>query len=104
MTSRDLISIHDLSRDEVLEILEPVCSALQAAHDLGIVHRDLKASNIFIANVNGKRVTIPSYQVRKGDIVELRTKSRELIIVDNSPVSIDSANQASRRPSPTARQ
>jgi serine/threonine-protein kinase len=41
---------------EVLEILEPVCSALQAAHDLGIVHRDLKASNIFIANVNGKRV------------------------------------------------
>ena len=40
---------------EVLEILEPVCSALQAAHDLGIVHRDLKASNIFIANQDGKR-------------------------------------------------
>jgi serine/threonine-protein kinase len=40
----------------VLEILEPVCSALQAAHDLGIVHRDLKASNIFIAKLNGQRV------------------------------------------------
>jgi eukaryotic-like serine/threonine-protein kinase len=33
---------------EVLEILEPVCSALQVAHEQGIVHRDLKASNIFV--------------------------------------------------------
>jgi len=41
---------------EVLEILEPVCSALQAAHEQGIVHRDLKASNILIMNQAGKRV------------------------------------------------
>jgi serine/threonine-protein kinase len=39
-----------------MEIFEPVCSALQAAHEMGIVHRDLKASNIFIGNVGGARV------------------------------------------------
>jgi serine/threonine protein kinase len=41
---------------EVLEILEPVCSALEAAHAQGIVHRDLKASNIHIATHGDKRV------------------------------------------------
>jgi small subunit ribosomal protein S4 len=32
-------------------------------------------------NVNGRRVTIPSYRVRKGDVIELRAKTREFIIV-----------------------
>ena len=40
---------------EVLEILEPVCSALQVAHEQGIVHRDLKASNIFVKTSGGTR-------------------------------------------------
>ncbi|MGB1548269.1 MAG: 30S ribosomal protein S4 [Alphaproteobacteria bacterium] len=31
--------------------------------------------------VNGKRVTIPSYQVKEGDVVEVREKSRELALV-----------------------
>ena len=31
--------------------------------------------------VNGKRVDIPSYRVRKGDVVELKDKSREMITV-----------------------
>jgi small subunit ribosomal protein S4 len=32
-------------------------------------------------NVNGKRVNIPSYRVRKGDVVSLRPKSRSMIVV-----------------------
>ena len=32
-------------------------------------------------NVNGRRVTIPSYRVRKGDVIELRTKARDFTVV-----------------------
>ena len=32
-------------------------------------------------NVNGKRVTVPSYRVRKGDVVEIRQKSKEMIVL-----------------------
>jgi len=32
-------------------------------------------------NVNGKRVTIPSYRLRKGDVVSLREKARQMIVV-----------------------
>ena len=32
-------------------------------------------------NVNGKRVDIPSYRVRKGDVIRLREKSRQMLVV-----------------------
>jgi serine/threonine protein kinase len=34
---------------DVLEIVAPTCAALAAAHAQNIVHRDLKASNVFLA-------------------------------------------------------
>jgi small subunit ribosomal protein S4 len=38
-------------------------------------------------NVNGRRVTIPSYRVRKGDVIELRTRARDLSVIQwNSDV------------------
>jgi len=40
-------------------------------------------------NVNGRRVTIPSYQVRKGDEVEVREKSRSMIVVRHNIDTID---------------
>jgi small subunit ribosomal protein S4 len=32
-------------------------------------------------NVNGRRVTIPSYRVREGDVIEVREKSRQMVLV-----------------------
>jgi small subunit ribosomal protein S4 len=34
--------------------------------------------------VNGRRVDVPSYRVRKGDVVTLRERSKELIVVQHA--------------------
>jgi small subunit ribosomal protein S4 len=39
--------------------------------------------------VNGKRVTIPSYSLRKGDIVSLRDKARAMIVVRHNLDTLD---------------
>jgi serine/threonine-protein kinase len=41
---------------EMLEIIIPVCSALDAAHSAGVVHRDLKANNVNVAVKEGRCV------------------------------------------------
>ena len=32
-------------------------------------------------SVNGKRVTIPSYRVRKGEVISIRDKTREMVVI-----------------------
>jgi len=39
--------------------------------------------------VNGKRVTIPSYRLRKGDVVSLKDKSREMIVIRHNQDTLD---------------
>lgn len=39
--------------------------------------------------VNGGRVTIPSYRLKEGDVVEIREKSRELALVLDAMESVD---------------
>src|SRR5919106_7031371 len=39
--------------------------------------------------VNGKRVTIPSYRVKKGDVVSLKEKSRTMIVIRHNMDTLD---------------
>jgi small subunit ribosomal protein S4 len=39
--------------------------------------------------VNGRRVTIPSYRLRKGDVVALKEKSRSMIVIRHNIDTLD---------------
>jgi len=42
-----------------------------------------------MVNVNGRRVDIPSYRVRKGDVISLRDKPRQMIVIRHNLDTID---------------
>ncbi|WP_437902705.1 serine/threonine-protein kinase [Sorangium sp. So ce327] len=54
-----------LTPRETLELMEPVCAALAAAHTAGIVHRDVKASNIFICSSPPRAVKLLDFGIAK---------------------------------------
>jgi hypothetical protein len=45
-----------LPADEVIAILLQICDALEAAHAAGVIHRDLKLDNVFIADDGSAKV------------------------------------------------
>src|SRR5579871_3292203 len=47
---------HHLTPRQRLELFVPVCHAVQHAHQKGIIHRDLKASNVMVCLYDGKPV------------------------------------------------
>lgn len=55
-----------LPADEALTILEPLCSALAAVHAAGIVHRDVKPSNVILCEQGGGlRVVLLDFGIAK---------------------------------------
>ncbi len=50
----DRIASAPLTLRETIEILDAVCDALEAAHEHGVVHRDLKSDNVFLVTTRGK--------------------------------------------------
>jgi serine/threonine protein kinase/tetratricopeptide (TPR) repeat protein len=47
---------HRLTPNERLELFVPVCQAVQHAHHKGIIHRDMKPSNVLVCVYDGKPV------------------------------------------------
>ena len=69
-----------LSPDECLEILTPVCDALQASHAHGVVHRDLKLSHIILAKEDdARRVVVLDFGIAK--------------LMDDDEQSLDGSNE-----------
>jgi serine/threonine protein kinase len=40
----------------MLELLVPVCHAVQHAHQKGVIHRDIKPSNVLVTVYDGKPI------------------------------------------------
>ena len=71
-----------LSIDETISIIEPLCSALSAAHEQAIVHRDIKPSNVLLSERDGRaRVVLLDFGVAKllDDLGPALTASRNIV-------------------------
>ena len=66
-----------LSASQAHEILSQLAHALSAAHDLGVVHRDLKPDNIFLARsrISGREFMVKVLDFGLATVVEATTRN-----------------------------
>src|SRR5271166_3371666 len=54
----------------VCHVMEEACRALHAAHQAGVIHRDMKPSNLFAAPASGVRLGDFGIAVARGDSLQ----------------------------------
>jgi serine/threonine protein kinase len=54
----DLKAIGPMAPGRLIGLFRQVCKGLQAAHDAGLVHRDIKPHNIMVGDIAGRRDTV----------------------------------------------
>lgn len=74
-----LIPAHGLAIAQASAIFEPLCDAVAHAHELGIVHRDLKASNAFVCDGDGRVVLIDFGIAKISDALASLTASHQML-------------------------
>jgi len=66
--TRQIIDQRQLALDYLAHVVRQACSGVQAAHDAGVVHRDLKPDNLFITERDGRPfVKILDFGISKFD-------------------------------------
>jgi serine/threonine protein kinase len=84
--------------DRVAEIVRQVSGALDAAHEQGVVHRDLKSDNIMVAQTNGgewaKVLDFGIAKIQQGDSRDIDITAANLVIGTPQYMSPEQCSQS----------